>query len=50
MIEINGWTIHHDGYCWWATREGNEPHAATSYLQAASWASYNTEGAHHGAE
>ena len=41
-IDINGWTIHHDGFDWWATRDENEEaHCARSYLEAAGWAAFN---------
>jgi hypothetical protein len=40
-IKINGWTIHHDGFTWWTTRENDEAHASISYLEAQAWALAN---------
>lgn len=41
IAPINNWTIRHDGTTWWTEREGDEAYAATSYLDAASYAVAN---------
>lgn len=40
-LQLNGWTLTHDGSTWWALRDNDESCAAASYLEVARWAAAN---------